>query len=369
MRDGVAAARRAGGRRRPPPGAARGGTRSRRSAGRRPIDPVTSTWLPTAVRRASSRSASSIAATRARRSWSTRRPATAATPMTAWAGSGRATMRASRTSRRVGGRRPPAASSPAPSSSSTKNGLPSERRWIWSARSPVGGAPRMASSSSAGLGRSSRRRSSRSTRPLRSSSASHGSSGWRRCSSSARKVMTSTTRSVREVADQEGDRLAGRRIGPVEVLDDEQDGRDLRQPLEHAQHGVEQPGLVRFGLRSPSSRRRPGSSDGTRRARSGLRRPERPPRARRRRARGPASGSASTIGPYGTPPSPMSAQPPSSTRIPRAAAIAVRRADQARLADAGLAGDELVDRARRPRRCRGRGRWRRAPSPVPRASG
>ncbi len=110
-------------------------------------DPVTRTWLPTAVRSASSRSAPFIAATRARRSWSTRRPATAATPMTAWAGSGRATMRARRTSLRVGGRRPTAASSPAPSSSSTKNGLPSERRWIWPARSPVGGAPRIAVSS------------------------------------------------------------------------------------------------------------------------------------------------------------------------------------------------------------------------------
>ena len=68
------------------------GVAQRRRAGRRPSSPATC----------------------ASRSWSTRRPATAATPMTVWARSGRATIRASRTSRRVGGSRPPSASVPGP---------------------------------------------------------------------------------------------------------------------------------------------------------------------------------------------------------------------------------------------------------------
>ena len=51
-----------------------------------------------------------------------------------------------------------------------------------------------------------------------------------------------------QVPDEEGDRLARRRVGPMQVLDDEQDRGLFRQSLENAQNGVEQAGLVRFGL-------------------------------------------------------------------------------------------------------------------------
>ena len=112
------------------------------------------------------------------------------------------------------------------------------------------------------------RRSSRSTRPLRSSSASHGSSGCRRCSSSARKVMTSTTRSVRRwrIRNAIVSRVAGSAQWRSSMTN--RTGADLRQPLEHAQHRVEQAGLERFGLGRARPTSAAGLSDGTSRARS-----------------------------------------------------------------------------------------------------
>ena len=50
-------------------------------------------------------------------------------------------------------------------------------------------------------------------------------------------------RGVAKVADEESDQVAGRAIGPVEVLQDEHDGCGRGQPLEHAKHHLEQPGL------------------------------------------------------------------------------------------------------------------------------
>ena len=55
---------------------------------------------------------------------------------------------------------------------------------------------------------------------------------------------------VTELADQERDRLAGRRVGPVEVLDDEDDRLDLREPLEDPEDRVEHAWLECLGLGS-----------------------------------------------------------------------------------------------------------------------
>ena len=52
-----------------------------------------------------------------------------------------------------------------------------------------------------------------------------------------------------QLAEEERDRVASRRVCPVEVLDDEEHGLGLRQPLERAEHGVEKAGLVRLALR------------------------------------------------------------------------------------------------------------------------
>ena len=162
-----------------------------------------------------------------------------------------AEMRARRTSRNVGGNGPPAPSSPAMSSSSMKNGLPSDRRWIRSVRSPDGGAPRIASSSVARIGRIEALQ----VDPFDPAAAIE--------LGEPRQERMPAVQLVRpeghdqddpirpEVADQERDGLAGRRIGPVEVLDDEDDRGDLRQPLEQAQDGVEQARLERFALGHP----------------------------------------------------------------------------------------------------------------------
>ena len=194
-RGGVAVARPAGGRRRRPPGAARGGTRSRR---RRPPGPVTSTWLPTASRRPSSRSSSARPgdvredvvvdppagdrrdADHRLGAFGQRDDPREAGPRAGSAAGGhprRPGPHRAAPRRRTGCR--PSAGGSAPTSSAD------------------GGASRMAASRACVAAASSRPRSTRSTRPLRSSSASHGRSGCRRCSSSERKVMIRTTRSWR----------------------------------------------------------------------------------------------------------------------------------------------------------------------------
>jgi len=71
-------------------------------------------------------------------------------------------------------------------SSSAKNGLPSERASTSPTSGGGAGSPRIPVSSPATSRRPSRSSSSRSARPLRSSSARNGRSGWRRCSSSDR---------------------------------------------------------------------------------------------------------------------------------------------------------------------------------------
>ena len=120
-----------------------------------------------------------------------------------------------------------------------------------------------------------------------------------------------------QLTDEERDRLPRRGVGPVEVLDDEEDGFDLGKPLQHAEDRVEQSGLERFGLGPesvPSDAR-----DGTSLARSPREVPMTVSRAAGSSFRASAR-SASTIGPYGIPPSPTSAHPPIRTRTPRSVA-------------------------------------------------
>ena len=63
------------------------------------------------------------------------------------------------------------------------------------------------------------------------------------------------------VPRQEREQVAGRAVGPVEVLDDEQDRIGLAEPAEQPQRALEDPGLEPFGLAggatSPAHRRRP----------------------------------------------------------------------------------------------------------------
>ena len=172
-----------------------------------------------------------------------RRPATATMPITEWTSSGTAASRASRTSRSVEGSPPADGSASASSSSSTKNGLPSERRWIRAARSGSVGRPSIAASSAAVSSSDSRASAIRCIRPVRSSSASHGSAGCRRCSSSERRVIATRIWSARR------DRTRNPSVSRVAASDQwtssthDQHRRDLGQAPEHAEERVEQPRL------------------------------------------------------------------------------------------------------------------------------
>ena len=145
-----------------------------------------------------------------------------------------------------------------------------------------------------------------------------------------------------ELADEVGDRLAGRRVGPVQVLDDEDDRFDLGESLEDAEDRVEQARLERLGLRSrvrstrPAERRNQACEVGARAADHGvedlgLERPdERPERLDDRPVRDAAVTDVGAAA--------------DDDAHPAGRRERGRLRDQARLADTGLARDELVDR-------------------------
>ena len=145
---------------------------------------------------------------------------------------------------------------------------------------------------------------------------------------------------VARIARQEGEQVAGRTVGPVQVLDDEHDRGRLAEPAEQPQRALEDAGLEPFGLarrgdlagapatpRGRASRARAGSVRRPRRSRSGS-----TWRASDRRA--------STIGPNGSPSSPSATAPPSMTSQSRSRRLADGLSDQAALADPGLSPDE-----------------------------
>jgi len=145
-----------------------------------------------------------------------------------------------------------------------------------------------------------------------------------------------------DVADEERDGLPGRHIGPMQVLDDEDDRGDLGQAMEQAQDGIQQTGLERFALGGAingdarSERRDEVGEIGPRRADHGLQ-----------------LGRIQLLS--------QIAQGLDERRVRHAAVADVGTAahedahpacrrhrrdlgDEPRLADARLAGDELVDR-------------------------
>jgi hypothetical protein len=61
---------------------------------------------------------------------------------------------------------------------------------------------------------------------------------------------------VAKLADEIGDEVAGGRIGPVKVLDDDDDRLDGRQPTEGREDRLEQPGLLRRPVRGCIADRR-----------------------------------------------------------------------------------------------------------------
>ena len=148
-----------------------------------------------------------------------------------------------------------------------------------------------------------------------------------------------------KLADEERDRLARGWVGPMEVLDHEDDGFDLGQTLEDAEDRVEEPRLERLGLRSrvldPVRRQRRHEScevvtsaadDDIEAVR--VERPHQCPERLDDRAVGNAAMtdiSAAT----------------DEDAHPARCRQGRRLGDQAGLADAGLARDELMDRGAR----------------------
>ena len=57
---------------------------------------------------------------------------------------------------------------------------------------------------------------------------------------------------VAQVPDEEAEQVAGRPVGPVEVLDDEDDRRDRREPVEDAEQHLEQAALRRARVETGS---------------------------------------------------------------------------------------------------------------------
>ena len=144
-----------------------------------------------------------------------------------------------------------------------------------------------------------------------------------------------------QVADQEREQVAGRAVGPVQVLDGDDQRRELAQPRERAEQQLEQPPLLRRPAPCPQA----PSSPGCRCASAGRAGPS---------TASSASPSSSCPSPRSTPATGASGSSPvaelDAGAREHAGAAGARPlgelGQQAGLADAGLAGDE--HRARRP---------------------
>ena len=300
-RDGVGAARPAAARRRRPPRGARGGRR----IPRRPVGRCRRRGPGWRLRRAAHRRARRVPRRRApRRRRRTGRGRCAdrrrrRSPTTSRAFSPRAARRASRISRSVVGRREEPWPVSATRSSSMKKGFPSERRWMRDAASGSTSSPVMASRSAAVSAASRRARSIRWTRPGPLELGEPRQRGVPPVELVRAEGHRQHDRLRAQATDEEGQRLAGRRVGPVDVFNDDQDGLDRATAGagDRSAPRTGGPAAIRAG---PARRAEAGSSAGTRRARSG---PDGPTTsARRSGSRSRATWPRiSTIGPYGRP--------------------------------------------------------------------
>ena len=292
------------------------------------------------------RSSSSIGATRASRSWSTRRPATAATPMTAWARSGQghdpgqedlAEGRWQASADRV--------------LAGAEQLLDEERVAVGAAMDLLGEIvgrrlveDRREELARSASGRAARGRSARPGRSARARRATAGADGGGGAHRPGRS-SPGATRSVRSWRTRNAivSRVAGSAQWRSSTMN--RTGLDLRQPLEHG--------------RARASSRRAWSDSGLRCRVGGAGRAERrdeagqilPRRADDLRRRRPSSSVPDER--RGAPRRSgrtarrrrrcrRSRRPGPASRAP--IAMAAASLDQPRLADAGLAGDELVDR-------------------------
>ncbi len=153
--------------------------------------------------------------------------------------------------------RSPRPSPPAARSSSAKSGLPSLRCQRRSRSESVAGRARGSSASSAPSSpRVKRWSSTRRTRSSRSISARSGAQRVAAVQLVGAVGPEQQDALGAEVAGEEGDELAGRAVGPVEVVEDEDDGLVAAEALEQPEQQLEQP---------PCGRCRPAARSGGRR--------------------------------------------------------------------------------------------------------
>ena len=178
------------------------------------------------------RSRSGSSTTFARRSSSTTRPAAEATRTISWAASPSTATRARSRSRRPAGSGSSdvAESAFARASSSTRNGLPPLRATTAATSSGSGGRPSIAASIALTSGRSKGPSSSRSTRGLRSSSASIRAYGSRTGRAIDAQGDDQKDRRSVDAVDEEAQQVDGAGVGPLDVLDDDQQGLRAGEP-------------------------------------------------------------------------------------------------------------------------------------------
>ncbi len=242
----------------------------------------------------------------------------------------------------------------AATSSSTKNGLPSERAWIRSTTSSDG--PPRGLEQDGDLAGDVLAAQRRELDPARLEIALQaGQPGTDRVA--ARDLLATDRQDQQqplaiEIAGEERDEVACRAVGPVKILEDEHGRAIGGEAGEQLQDEAEQPCLVEpaAGVRSLGGARRC-----QRRAPSVV--PARAPTPGRSRAISARAGpriastvaagrsrrkprSASVSGAYGRPSSPRSRQPPIEDSIVLGAGEVEQLADEARLPDARLAGDD-----------------------------
>ena len=228
-----------------------------------------------------------------------RRPAAATMPTTDRAGSDSAPSRVARISCSVDGRRALPCPVSASTSSSMKNGLPSERRWKRDATMADGASPVMEASIAAVSSASRRARSIRLTRPVRSSSLIHGIAGCRRWSSSDRRVIATTTGSVRRdrTRNPRVSRVAGSAQWTSSTMTST--GADSDRRPEQAGERVQEACLEELALDMGGRRRR--VERGHEAGEVGAGRPDEGPELVRTPMPRATSARISTMGPYGRP--------------------------------------------------------------------
>ena len=126
-------------------------------------------------------------------------------------------------------------------SSNTKKGLPSVISWTVRASAGGGARPATASTSAATSDGSSPRSAMRSHAGTRASAPSSFESGWSRRTSTSRKVATTSSAAERSSGARNSRRAQRRLVGPVQIVEHEHERALLRAAAQQPGERVEEP--------------------------------------------------------------------------------------------------------------------------------